>query len=145
MKNKKKSLRRITATLVAMAASASFAAAPISGAGITFSMPSFSASAADTDVLTYKDFSYKVTENGIVITAYNGSEANPVIPSAIDETAVTAIGSSAFKECTNLTKLEIPSSITEIGNSAFYNCTGLQKLKFPHLLQQSAVLHSQGV
>lgn len=131
MKNTKKSLRRITATLVAMAASASFAAAPISGAGITFSMPSFSASAADTDVLTYENYSYKVTENGIVITAYNGSEANPVIPSAIDETAVTAIGSSAFKECTNLTKLEIPSSITEIGNSAFYNCTGLTEIEIP--------------
>ena len=114
-----------------MAASASFAAVPISGGGITFSMPSFSASAADTDVLTYENYSYKVTENGIVITAYNGSEANPVIPSAIDETAVTAIGSSAFKECTNLTKLEIPSSITEIGNSAFYNCTGLTEIEIP--------------
>ena len=114
-----------------MAASASFVAVPISGGGITFSMPSFSASAADTDVLTYENYSYKVTENGIVITAYNGSEANPVIPSAIDETAVTAIGSSAFKECTNLTKLEIPSSITEIGNSAFYNCTGLTEIEIP--------------
>ena len=128
MKNTNKSLRRITATLVAMAASASFAAAPISGAGITFSMPSFSASAADTDVLTYKDFSYKVTENGIVITAYNGSEAKPVIPSAIDETAVTAIGNSAFYKCTTLTEIEIPASVTNIGINAFKDCTSLEKL-----------------
>ncbi len=128
MKKTKKSLRRITATLVAMAASVSFADAPISGAGITFSMPSFSASAADTDVLTYKDFSYKVTENGIVITAYNGSEANPVIPSAIDETAVTAIGSSAFAENTSITAVTIPSSITTIENKAFKDCTKLEKL-----------------
>mgnify|MGYP003295237192 FL=1 len=128
MKNTKKSLRRITATLVAMAASASFAAAPISGAGITFSMPSFSASAADTDVLTYKDFSYKVTENGIVITAYNGSNAKPVIPSAIDETAVTAIGNSAFLSCSNLTEIEIPASVTNIGINAFKDCTSLEKL-----------------
>ena len=128
MKNTKKSLRRITATLVAMAASASFAATPISGAGITFSMPSFSASAADTDVLTYKDFSYKVTENGIVITAYNGSDAKPVIPSAIDETAVTAIGNSAFYKCTTLTEIEIPASVTNIGINAFKDCTSLEKL-----------------
>ena len=131
MKNTKRTLRRITATLVAMAASASFAAAPLSGARVTIDLPTFSASAADAEILTYKDFSYKVTDNGIVITAYNGSEANPVIPSAIDETAVTAIGSSAFKECTNLTKLEIPSSITEIGKSAFYNCTGLTEIEIP--------------
>ena len=131
MKNTKKSLRRITATLVAMAASASFAAAPISGAGITFSMPSFSASAADTDVLTYENYSYKVTENGIVITAYNGSEANPVIPSAIDETAVISIGNSAFAENTSITAVTIPSSITTIENKAFKNCTKLEKITIP--------------
>ena len=128
MKKTKKSLRRITATLVAMAASASFVAAPILGAGITFGIPSFSASAADTDVLTYNDFSYKVTENGIVITAYNGSETNPVIPSVIDETAVTAIGGSAFYNCTALTEIEIPSSVTNIGEDAFKNCSNLEKL-----------------
>ena len=131
MKKTKKSLRRITAALVAMAASASFAAAPLSGTGITFSMPSFSASAADTDVLTYENYSYKVTENGIVITAYNGSEVNPVIPSAIDETAVISIGNSAFAENTSITAVTIPSSITTIENKAFKNCTKLKKITIP--------------
>ncbi len=128
MKKTNKSLRRITATLVAMAASASFAAAPLSGAGVTFNLPTFSALAADAETLTYKDFSYKVTDDGIVITAYSGTEAKPVIPSAIDETPVISIGSLAFAENASITSVIIPSSITTIEWKAFINCTNLEEI-----------------
>lgn len=41
---------------------------------------------------------------------------------------VTAIGPSAFENCTSLTKVTIPSSVTNIGYAAFYNCIGLTEV-----------------
>ncbi len=41
---------------------------------------------------------------------------------------VTEIGTSAFRECVNLTSITIPYSITTIGASAFYQCTGLTSI-----------------
>lgn len=44
---------------------------------------------------------------------------------------VTAIGNSAFYQCTNLTSVTIPSSVTTIGNQAFQLCTNLTDLTIP--------------
>ena len=44
---------------------------------------------------------------------------------------VTAIGRSAFMDCTDLTKIEIPNSVTEIDGEAFYGCTGLKSVSLP--------------
>ena len=38
------------------------------------------------------------------------------------EEGVTSIGTSTFRECTGLKKLDIPSSVTQIGGYAFYLC-----------------------
>ncbi|MBR5513505.1 MAG: leucine-rich repeat protein, partial [Ruminococcus sp.] len=124
----KKSLRRIKASLMAMTAVASFAAAPLANAGVTFELPSLTAFAADGDVLVYESYLYKVTDDGIVITAYSGTETELVIPSAIDETPVTSIGGSAFKKNTAITAVTIPETVTSIGKSAFNGCSKLEKL-----------------
>ena len=44
---------------------------------------------------------------------------------------VTAIGSSAFRNCTGLTTVTIPKSVTSIGDYAFQNCSGLTSLTIP--------------
>lgn len=44
---------------------------------------------------------------------------------------VTAIGNSAFYNCSGLTSVEIPSGVTSIGNAAFANCTGLTSVEIP--------------
>ena len=44
---------------------------------------------------------------------------------------VTAIGSSAFENCTAITELSLPSQITAIGKNAFAGCTSLTTLTLP--------------
>ena len=45
--------------------------------------------------------------------------------------SVTRIGDYAFKNCSGLTSLTLPSSVTRIGDYAFYNCSGLTSLTLP--------------
>ena len=45
--------------------------------------------------------------------------------------SVTSIGTYAFGNCTNLTRIEIPSSVTSIGGGAFDNCTSLTRIEIP--------------
>ena len=45
--------------------------------------------------------------------------------------SVTSIGYSAFEGCSGLTSLSIPSSVTSIGSGAFEDCTGLTSLSIP--------------
>ena len=41
---------------------------------------------------------------------------------------VKKIGCDAFKDCNNLTKIEIPESVTEIEEDAFYGCSNLEEI-----------------
>ena len=46
-------------------------------------------------------------------------------------TSDDVIGDYAFKNCSGLTSLTLPSSVTRIGDYAFYNCSGLTSLTLP--------------
>ena len=46
--------------------------------------------------------------------------------------SVTSIGSSAFRNCSGLTSVEIPNSVTSIGISAFCGCSGLTSVEIPN-------------
>ena len=50
-----------------------------------------------------------------------------VVPSS-----VTSIGTSAFSGCTGLTSVTIGNSVTSIGTSAFSGCTGLTSITIPN-------------
>lgn len=54
------------------------------------------------------------TIEGTVLKKYNGAGGQVVIPNT-----VTEIGSYAFKECTGVQSVTIPSSVTTIGYEAF--------------------------
>ena len=64
--------------------------------------------------------------------AYSG---NVVIPESVTYNgkpySVTSIGNYAFRYCSGLTSVTIPSSVTSIGNYAFMYCSGLTSVTIP--------------
>ena len=47
-------------------------------------------------------------------------------------TSVTSIGEYAFSGCSGLTSVEIPNSVTKIGEDAFSGCSGLTSVEIPN-------------
>lgn len=69
--------------------------------------------------------SYSVTGIGTC------TDTEVVIPSTYEGLPVTGIGSSAFKNCSNLKSVTIPDCITIIGHSAFDKCSELISITIP--------------
>ena len=72
-----------------------------------------------------------------VYVAYGGDYTGPVtIPERVTYDgatySVTSIGEFAFKDCTGLTSVTIPTSVTSIGEEAFRGCTGLTSVTIPN-------------
>ena len=53
------------------------------------------------------------------------------VPSTIDGVTITSIGEYAFRGCTSLTSITIPSSVTSIGAGVFEYCTSLTSITIP--------------
>ena len=72
----------------------------------------------------------EVTYQGSSYFEYSNEYAGVVtIPASVTYSgttySVTSIGGWAFRDCSGLTSVTIPSSVTSIGNYAFDNCSGL--------------------
>lgn len=67
----------------------------------------------------YADGDFTVEEG--VLTRYNGSAENVVIPSS-----VTGIGNRAFVSNKTMKSVVIPGSVTSIGDYAFSDCKSLK-------------------
>ncbi|MBP3308320.1 MAG: leucine-rich repeat protein, partial [Clostridia bacterium] len=72
------------------------------------------------------------SDNTYAVTDYTGNASSIVIPDMYEDILVTAIGSSAFEDCTSLTSVTIPNSVTSIGSSAFSYCTLLTSITIPN-------------
>ena len=85
------------------------------------------------------EWRYKLSEDGTVtITAYEGREAFLSIPTKIDGYPVTGIGDSAFYNCRDIKKVDIPEGVTDIGASAFSWCINLERAALPESLASLA-------
>ena len=62
---------------------------------------------------------------GLIITTYNGSDAQVSMPDTINGLTVTGIG-SAFTYDLTLTSVTLPAHLTSIGANAFKNCSFLK-------------------
>ena len=71
---------------------------------------------------------FSEVEGGYSVTDCDVNATSVVILSAHNGKPVISIGNSAFKDCTSLTSVEIPSSVTTIGTSAFEGCTSLESI-----------------
>lgn len=81
--------------------------------------------------VTEDGFRYVEFGEGIIVTSYTGSEEEVVIPDSIEGKKVIGIGDYAFRGCSGLTSINIPSGVTSIGDSAFSGCSGLTSINIP--------------
>lgn len=65
-----------------------------------------------------------IIENGVV-TRYEGTDTEVVIPSIHNGDNVTSIADFAFSGCGSVTSITIPDSVTTIGRYVFNGCTSL--------------------
>ena len=73
-------------------------------------------------------------------SSYSDLSGDLVIPASVTYEGVTypvtSIGYHAFRYCSDLTSVTIPSSVTKIGDEAFYDCTGLTSITIPNSVTQ---------
>lgn len=111
---------------------------PTNGVG-TFYVPSSSEADYEAAWPTYSLFIYQMTsfaEDGINYGIINEDDKTAkvlastytgdlVIPEWVNGYQVTSIDEDAFKDCTTLTSVSIPSTVTAIGSGAFWGCSNL--------------------
>lgn len=83
------------------------------------------------------EFSYRVMNEQVEITAYSGTESMIRIPEALEGYPVTAIGKYTFEGNQNIVEVILPDTIETIGEHAFYNCRRMAKMSMPDRITQA--------
>lgn len=92
---------------------------------------------ASTEYLKYEINGANITyfisqdEEIYIIDCEETISGNLVIPSEINGYPVALIGSSAFRNCKNLTSVTIPEGVYGINNRAFLDCTNITSIILP--------------
>lgn len=74
-----------------------------------------------------RGFEYRRTDQGIILTGYEGVEDELILPDEIGGEPVTGIGAYAFAR-RELSTVWLPLHLHEIGRYAFYRCRNLRKM-----------------
>ena len=75
-------------------------------------------------------FTISISRSSYVVTDYNGTESDVVIPRSYEELPVTEIGEKAFFGCDVITSVDVPNSVTRIQDKAFSECESLESISF---------------
>ena len=75
----------------------------------------------------YKDYGNGCYTSNDIIGKYAFRDCSSLTSVNIPS-SVTSIGMNAFRDCSSLTSVNIPSSVTSIGEWAFYYCSGLRSI-----------------
>ncbi len=69
---------------------------------------------------------FSIQNGNCLVTGYNGTATELVLPVEWGGLSVTNINTRAFYNFSNLISIEIPASVTSIGDYAFYGCNKLE-------------------
>ncbi len=97
---------------------------------VTYATGSFNSYSGTVDIpgsVTYNGTTYTVTAIGNSAFRNCSGLTGVSIPGT-----VTSIGEYAFYGCSELTSVTIPGTVTSIGESAFYGCSGLTSVTIPN-------------
>ena len=78
------------------------------------------------------DYIYRSDNGNIVLVKYLGDDTEVNIPSEFLGRTVTAIDTNAFKECSFIERVTVPSTVTRIGSYSFQGCTNLKNISIPY-------------
>jgi len=76
-----------------------------------------------------------LADGTLMITGADGDPRNLEIPAFIGDRSVTAIGESAFRGRSALTRVSLPEGLKTIGAKAFADCASLRELSLPSTLE----------
>ncbi|MGN0549037.1 MAG: leucine-rich repeat domain-containing protein [Acutalibacteraceae bacterium] len=106
---------------------------------------SFVSFTASAETLVYDNFKYYIKNNVAVVSGYVSSDITSLnIPDTIDEYTVTNIDDYAFKNCKQLSQVQLPSGLTGIGISAFYGCSELKEITIPSKVTYAGNAYTEG-
>ena len=80
------------------------------------------------------DYHYEIRNGGVVITSYVGEDYEVTVPEEIAGYPVRAIGSNAFSSRYDVETVILPEGLLEIEKTAFRYCTGLMSIQLPSTL-----------
>lgn len=84
---------------------------------------------------TSGDWKYEVVDNETVkILNYLGEDDEVTVPQTLEQKKVTMIGDSVFSGDDNLVSVTIPEGVTTLGICCFENCSNLQRVDLPSSL-----------
>lgn len=93
-------------------------------------VPSTPENTKPTGELQTTAYTYRETEQGIVLTKYHGKDVFVAVPAAMNGKRVVALADSAFAG-TAVREVVLPQTVQTLGWFTFYGCSALEKVVIP--------------